>query len=457
MQGGQRKTSKYIKPAREEKAFYWVSVAFLFSLFVMPQYFGLPTPVFDFTLLRMMIVALVFMIIYDDKRKSAFADLILHSKLTLVLIPYLIVISYTMVLRADINAFLNPFIEIFSLYLLIYVIRDYVGVERTLKWLLIFIYILAIQGIIEYAIGRSLFSYLETIKGLYTGQFIRSGNYRIMGPCVHSLGYGLLLIAVTPIACLDYQKNEIDLLRRPFLFLLLAANVFLTGSRSTLSVFIIEAALIFLLSSKEKKKKCVLLLSVSVVALGGFLVVGYNTGLAQYILLQFASIIDSVFGTEYSLLFGGNLEALGSSSNYRDQLIYIFTVDWLNPFLGLGRKRTFSSEVNGSYIKSVDNFYIAEYVRYAYPGLVTYAFFLLFYLFNMIKKCMKRKDAVYKILLIGSICYLINLLWVDSLQTLKYLYILIAILLCLERKDKSSEVTPKKASKYIKKASSRWM
>lgn len=457
MQEGSRKTSKYIKPAREEKAFYWVSVAFLFSLFVMPQYFGLPTPVFDFTLLRMMIVALVFMIIYDDKRKSAFADLILHSKLTLVLIPYLIVISYTMVLRADINAFLNPFIEIFSLYLLIYVIRDYVGVERTLKWLLIFIYILAIQGIIEYAIGRSLFSYLETIKGLYTGQFIRSGNYRIMGPCNHSLGYGLVLMAVTPIACLDYQKNEVDLLRRPFLFLLLAANVFLTGSRSALGVFLIESLLIFLLSSIKKKKKCMVILFAAIVALVGFLAICYNTGLAQYILLQFASIIDSIFDTEYSVLFGGDISALGSSSNYRDQLIYIFTVDWLNPVLGIGRKRTFNSEINGSYIESIDNFYIAEYVRYAYPGLVTYAFFLLFYLFNMIKKCMKRKDAVYKILLVGSICYLINLLWVDSLQTLKYLYILIAILLCLERKDKSSEVKSKRASKYIKKASSRWM
>ena len=457
MQGGQRKTSKYIKPAREEKAFYWVSVAFLFSLFVMPQYFGLPTPVFDFTLLRMMIVVLVFMIIDDDKRKSAFADLILHSKLTLVLIPYLIVISYTMVLRADINAFLNPFIEIFSLYLLIYVIRDYVGVERTLKWLLVFIYILAIQGIIEYAIGRSLFSYLETIKGLYTGQFIRSGNYRIMGPCNHSLGYGLVLMAVTPIACLDYQKNEIDLLKRPFLFLLLAANVFLTGSRSTLSVFIIEAVLIFLLSSKEKKKKCVLILAVAIVALGGFLVVCYNTGLAQYILLQFASIIDSVFGTEYSLLFGGDISALGSSSNYRNQLIHIFTVDWLNPVLGIGRKRGFSSEVNGSFIKSIDNFYIAEYVRYAYPGLVSYVLFLGYYAVGLGKSAICSKKKLYKIMLVGATCYLINLLWVDSLQTLKYLYIYVAVFVSLVYEEKKTNETVQSTSKYIRQRGTKWI
>lgn len=70
------RTSKYIKPAREEKIFEKTVVFFLFSLFVMPQYFGLPTPLFDFTLLRMMLILVLFMIIYDDERKVAFADLI---------------------------------------------------------------------------------------------------------------------------------------------------------------------------------------------------------------------------------------------------------------------------------------------------------------------------------------------------------------------------------------------
>ncbi len=454
-QEGQKMTSKYIKPVREEKLFYGVSVAFLFSLFVMPQYFGLPTPGFDLTLLRIMIVLVVFMILYDDNRKKAFADLILHSKLTVLLVPYMLVISYTMALRVDINAFLNPFMEIFSLYILIYIIRDYIGIERTLAWLLRFIYILAVLGIVEYVIGVSPFSYLETIKGIYTGRFIRSGNYRIMGPCNHSLGYGLLLVAVIPITCYDYKKNEINLLLRPFLFLMLAANVFFTGSRSTLSVFIVEAILIFLFSPKENKKKCVLGLSVVVAALAMFLVVGYNTSVAKYILLQFAGIIDSVFGTEYSVLFGGNMAALSSSSNYRDQLIYIFTVDWLNPFLGLGRKRSFSSEINGSFIHSVDNFYIAEYVRYAYPGLITYVLVLLRYLIKMLKGSMEKKTALYKILFIGSACYMINLLWVDSLQTLKYLYILIALLICQEGSEKPEAEEKSGTSKYIKDR--KWM
>ena len=78
-------------------------------------------------------------------------------------------------------------------------------------------------------------------------------------------------------------------------------------------------------------------------------------------------------------------DALGSSSDYRDQLKYIFTIDWLNPMLGIGRKRSFASEINGSFIQSIDNFYIAEYVRYAYPGLAAYVLILLYYLYKMNK------------------------------------------------------------------------
>lgn len=457
MQEGQLNKSKYVKTVREEKIFSWISIAFLFSALVMPQYFGLPTPVFDFTLLRMVIVVIVILILADGKRKKEFINLILYSKMTLLLIPYLLVITYTMVLRVDINAFLNPFIEILSLYIMIYIIQYVLGVEKTMKVLISFLYIFALLGIIEYAMGRSPFSYLETIKGVYTGQFVRSGNYRIMGPCNHSLGYGLLLIAVIPLCTYDSKEKQIDLLKRPILFFMLALNIFLTGSRSTLSVFAFEVIILFLVMSKKNKKKGIIIFLLCGVALGVFLIVGYNTGIAKYILLQFASIIDTVFGTEYSILFGGDVDALSSSSNYRDQLVYIFTVDWLNPLLGIGRKRGFQAEINGSFIKSVDNFYIAEYIRYAYPGLVTYVLFLLVYLVKMIKMSIKKTSPIYIVLMIGTLCYLVNLFWVDSLQTLKYLYILIALLICMERAEKVEDIKFLKTSKYIKDRKQKWM
>lgn len=451
---GYETTSKYVKPAREIKVFHFVAVIFLFSLYVMPQYFGVPTPVFDLTILRIMILVVLFMIIADTERKNDFVDLVLKSKCTLFLIPYLIVITYTMVLRADINAFLNPFMELISLYLMMYIIKYSVGVEKAIKWFIKFIYILAILGVVEYAMSVSPFSYLETLRGIYTGRFFRSGQYRIMSSCVHSLGYGLLLMTAVPFACIDIDNNRIDLFKNFFLLVLLALNVFLTGSRSTLSVFMIEIALLFLVSEKKHKKTVILLGILIIIALAGFLVVFHSTSLAQYILLQITTIVDELLGTELSVNYGANPSALGSSSNYRAQLKYIFTLDWLNPFLGIGRKRNFAAEINGSFIHSVDNFYIAEYIRYAYPGLITFILFVGYFVVNIVKGVFRNKSAICKMLLTACAGYLINLLWVDSLQTLKYLYVLFAIYFAADSlniiKDAKVETEQKVKSKYIK-------
>lgn len=446
--------SKYVKPSRESKIFYFVAVVFLFSLVVMPQYFGIPTPVFDFTILRIMIVAVLFFIIVDEQRKRDFVDLIIKSKFTMFLVPYLIVIGYTMGLRADINAFLNPFMELLSLYLLIYVIQHSVGVEKAIRILTIFTYVFAIMGLVEYVMDVSPFSYLNTLPGIYTGRFVRSGHYRIMSSCVHSLGYGLLLMTIVPFACLDLKKNKIDIFKNFILLILLALNVFLTGSRSTLAVFLIEVFLLFLLSDIKHKKRVVLIGIVLLVGVAGFLVVFHNTNIAQYIMLQITTIVDEILGTEFSVTYGANLNDLSSSSNYRDQLKYIFTLDWLNPFLGIGRKRTFSAEINGSFIKSVDNFYIAEYIRYAYPGLISFVLFVAHFVVNIAKGALKKKSALCKMLLVGCAGYLINLMWVDSLQTLKYLYVLFAIYFVADNlgmiKEPEVKEAPKNMSKYIR-------
>lgn len=448
-------TSKYIKPNRENKFFEGVSLVFLFSLFVMPQYFGIPLPLFDLSILRITIIMLVILILSDTQRKYDFVNVITGSKCTKVIIPYLAVVTYTMILRVDINAFLNPFIEIFSMYLLIYVIKNVFGVEKTIRYILIFMYILTILGLFEYVIKRSPFSYFETIKGLYTGRFIRSGSYRIMGPCIHSLGYGLLLIAVLPLACLDFKENTIDILHRPVLFFLTVANIIFTGSRSTLSMLFVELILLFILSDKKYKKKFILLGLVIFAVLALFLTLFHNSGLARYILLQLTSIIDEIFGTQYSVAYGANLSALGSSSNYRDQLKYIFNVEWLNPIIGIGRKRSFSALINGSYVQSVDDFYIAEFIRYAYPGMIAYIFFIIYFLVNMLRDAIKKHSALCKILFAGCLCYIINLKWVDSLQTLKYLYIMLALYMGIDWKKFASSQKEKaeksKHSKYIRR------
>jgi hypothetical protein len=445
--------SKYIKTSRVIVAFPYVSAAFFFTLYVLPQYFGLPVPLFDFTVLRIMIILMFFFVLSIKDKKQQFFALVAKAPFSIVLIPYLLVLTYTMILRTDVNAFLNPAIELISFYLLIYVIQHGIGVNKTLRYILIFSYILASLGLIEYVLQRSPFSYLETIKGIYSGRFIRSGYYRIMGPSIHSLGYGLILITMVPIVCYDIEKEEINILKHKILFVMVALNIFFTGSRSTLSVFLLEVAMLALLSNRTNKKKLILIGGFFAAVCIAFLFVFQNTSVAKYILLQITSVLDELLGTTYSVKYGADIEALGSSSNYREQLKYIFQVDWLNPLVGLGRKKDFSCEINGSFIRSVDSFYIAEYIRYAYPGMICYLAFLFYFLIRMLKNCIRRKSQISKMLFIGSLCYCINIIWLDSNQTLKYLYILFAIFVSLQMNgsDGNKERGKKKLhSKYIK-------
>lgn len=443
--------SKYIKPAREIKVFRGISIAFIFVLFVMPQYFGIPLPIFDFTVLRIMIVFLSLIIFSDKKRSDDFIDLIKTSAFIYVLFPYLIVITYTMVFRADINAFLNPFIELYSLCLMVYVIHYSLGVKSTIKLLVFCSYLLTILGLVEFAMGRTPFVYLITIRGIYTGGFVRSGNYRIMSSAIHSLGYGLVLLTMIPLAFYNEDTDKVDPTRHTLLTILIVINVFLTGSRSTLGVLILEIVLALFLVDKEVRRKFLLGTVVFLIVFSAIVAVFHNTGFGRYMLLQITSVIDSVFGTTYSVQYGADLSSLGSSTNYREQLKGIFKVKWLNPILGIGRKRAFSGMVNGSYVKSVDNYYICEYIRYAYPGMITYMGFLAYWILKMIKEGFgKLKSDLSKILLVGVVCYALNLKWVDSLQTLKYLYILFALNVCSVDKK---QIKPKIInSKYIKKS-----
>jgi hypothetical protein len=98
----------------------------------------------------------------------------------------------------------------FSLFMMIYGIRYVVGYKKAIKWVLGCAYFLGFYGLVEFVYGRSLFlQFLRTMPTAVHNSY-RSGHYRIMGPCGHSLGYGLVLLLFLAIACVDIEKKEID-------------------------------------------------------------------------------------------------------------------------------------------------------------------------------------------------------------------------------------------------------
>ncbi len=407
------------------KALHAIYAFFIISSIVMPQYFGIHVGV-DITCARASNLLFIAYILLNRKILIHFLQTVLRCEILLPICCYLFVAAYTMVYRVDINAFFLVFFEMFSLFMMIYGIRYVVGYKKVINWVIGCAYFLGFYGLIEFVYGRSIFLQLFSTMPTAVHNTYRSGHYRIMGPCGHPLGYGLVLLLFITIACIDIEKKEVYLFKRPVLLGVLLLNVFLTGSRSTLGIAVLELVLIVLFSTRQNMKKSVFFTVAGILVLGVFLLLFSKTGVGQYMLGQIASVIDQIFDTSYAANFGIDITTLQNSEEYRKVLPKIFQLDWLNPLVGRG-SRSFGAEIDGFFIQSIDNYYILQYIKYAYPGLISYLFFMLVVLVVLIRDLIKRGSFVTKLVLIGIVLYYINLWWVDALQTLKYVYIFMAI------------------------------
>lgn len=419
------------------KLLYGIYAFFIFGAIIMPQYFGIHIG-YDITCARLANLLFLVYMIANPLILSHFVKTTMRCEIFYPIFLYLIVAGYTMVFRADVNAFFLVFLEAFLLFMMIYGIRYVIGYQRAVRWIIGCSYFFGIYGLVEFACGQSLFlKFLATVPTGVTNCY-RSGHYRVMGPCGHPLGYGLVLLLLIALACVDLEKDEVYLFKRPVLLVLLLVNVILTGSRSTLGIAAVEVVVIVLISNRTNIKKSLFMIVCCIILLGLFLLLFHNTGVGRYILMQITSVIDQVLGTELSGLFGADVTTLQNSENYRKVLPEIFKLDWLNPLVGRGVKRSFGAQINGTYISSVDNYYVVQYIKYAYPGLVSYILFLGTNLFVMIRSIVKYKSALCKLILVATVCYYVNLWWLDALQTLKYEYIMIALFFAfvLEKRDK---------------------
>ncbi len=426
---------RYIKASMQKKILYILSVTFMIAYFVLPQYFGIELG-FDLTAQRIMILAFLFYLLEKKERRQDFWINVSATPGVIWLAVFCFVMIYTAVFRVYMQTFLYNFFEIVGLYIVAYIARNGLGVKQTIKLVNRMGMFLCILGLVEFVMRRSPFSYLETLKGLYTGAYIRAGNYRVMGPANHSLGYGLMLVVMLSLSCLDTEDDEINLFANFPYFVLIIINVFLTGSRSTIAVMGLEVIILFILSARRHKKKEILMGLTAVLVIALLVVVTWGHSFSNYIMLQLSCVFDEIFGTTYAEKFGADLEQLADSRMYREQLTKLFTVG-LNPLLGRGSKPGFSWEIDGWYIKSIDNFYVATFIRYAYPGLISYMLYIVAHVFAAVKSLFKYKSGLFRCLALGIVMYFLNLWWLDGLMTYKYVYILMALLLaCYDRNKK---------------------
>lgn len=411
---------------RNAKLLYILMSALLITDWVMPQYFGIHIG-FDFTTTRILNMLILAYFIFNRKAGNHFLRSMLDVQLTPFFIVYMFVMVYTTVLRVNVNTFFLNFLDILTFYMVYYGIRYVIGVKKAIDWTVKFAAGISIYGIIEYVLKFSPMSkFFLTLPSVAVSGF-RSGQFRISGPCVHPIAYGMLLILLLAVICIDYERDEIYLFKHPVVLILLLLNIFLTGSRGPLGIAVLEVLLIIIFSKRINKKKTFIVLSALIILAVIVEAAIYNTSLGQYIMMQITSVIDEVFGTSFSLKYGANLDLLNMSSDYRDYLPRIFTVEWLNPLVGQGANAQVGFEFDGTYIKSIDNFYVALYIRYAYPGLITFVAIQVMSIVYMVRTAIRHHSSLCAATAIAIFAYSVSLYWADYLQTTKYMYIVMAI------------------------------
>lgn len=410
---------------------YFINMFLIVTDFLMPQYFGIHIG-WDITCTRFANILLTLYGLLHLKVFNLFSKTFLETVLSIPLVMYLIIALYTMVFRVDINAFMLTFLEVLTFYMLIFSVRYVMGVKRALKVIIFSAYFLGVYGLVEFAAGQSLYlKFLRTVPTAVRNCY-RSGYYRIMGPCGHPLGYGLLLLLFIAVACIDLENDDVYLFQRPVLFFLLIINVFLTGSRSSQGIAAIEVIIIIILSNKINRKKTWLYICFIVLAVGLFLIVGYKTRIGKYLMMQITTLIDQAFDTELAANFGVDTTTLKNSEEYRKYLPKIFELDWLNPLIGRGVKRSFSAaiptETGGMvYLSSIDNYYVVLYIRYAYPGMIVFISYILLMVGFLTYGGIKYRSGILKLCAVGIGVYFFNLWWLDALQTTKFQYAIGAI------------------------------
>lgn len=422
----EKEKNKTVPLLKNAKLLYCLMAGLIVSDWIAPPYLGVHIA-FDFTITRILNLLFIIYLLVNRKVGKNFINSLIEVQITPFMAFYMFVMVYTTIFRVNINTFFLNFLDIFTFYLLYFGGRFVVGVKQYFEWTIFSAWFLGIYGLLEYILGFSpMLRVLRTLP-MTVVETYRSGQYRIMGPCGHSIAFGLLLFFFLAMSCLDFEKNEIYLFKRPVLFVILFLDIFLTGSRGPLGLAVLEVFLIIVFTPKAKLKKTLVVLLLFLIAFCFFVLITYNTPIGKYILIQITSVIDEVLGTNFAEKFGADVTWLEQSTGYRKYLPQIFSIEWLNPWLGQGANAHMTFEIGEQYLESLDNYYVALYVRYAYPGLIATVLLHLFSFIHMMRTGLKYKSSLCVLCGISILTYSLCLIWVDYLMTTKFMYLIMAL------------------------------
>lgn len=413
--------------------FKHAAMFFLLGVFFFPSYFGINVG-FDLTVLRLFEIILLVMIYNNKIRLNQFIILIKNCKQNIFIALYFFIICYTNILRSmNITGIINVLTNwIIVFYLMLYLIKYEFGVKRFIKYIKIILWAICIVSILELFIGFPPFSLLDTLGKSSTNS--RFGLTRLMGHCTTTNGFGLYLMLLLPVAAYDEEKKQIDIIGNKWLVILVVACGLLTGSRLAAGAAILEIFLLVVFSPKKARRKIIVYGALLFVAIFAITFLLQDIPFFKSLLITLFSAVDEVLGTEISVKYGADPDALFNSTHYRELMWRgVFLQNWLNPILGQGADYKFAMFIDHCLIQSLDNYYVGQYVAYGYPGLVAWFIMALSFLPNMFRNTINKTGPICMVIIVSFFGYFISLWYLDQLQTFPIMMTLFA-LSCINEK-----------------------
>lgn len=411
---------------RDFVVFFFVCIL-IFPLYFAVKFPGLPS----ITAQRAVLLALVTWICCKrnllNKISSIFKKTCQVERVFLLM--YMLSVAITGA-RKGMNSLLNPLFDYIIPFIILFTtFYQFYGFEKLQELLNRILVVLCVLGLVEFTFNINFFDFLNTgMTKLNYGSLTRGDDLRICSAYGHALAYSMVLNMTFPLICYNTKTKKIDLLNKKLTVFLIAANALMTGSRSGIAIFIVELFLIMFLTDKKKKGNVWLYLSLLSALLVFLVFVASNNSMVQYVIRTILYVVDEVFKTNYAINYGGS-STISKSSQYREILWKILSYRKYFTFFGRGNDYKISIRIGKWFVKSIDNYYINQYLKYGLIGTITIVAFILQYVCRLAKSAFlnNTKRQISIVFLISAIGYICNLFVVDEIGTMRIMFSIMAV------------------------------
>lgn len=307
-------------------------------------------------------------------------------------------------------------------------------VEYMFNFIVKFVVIIAILGIVEAFTGFNVFDLIRTVNNVESQ--VRFGLYRSHAMMTVTHNYSAFLLFAETIIIYMWLKetNKKRKKNYRFAYMIVFIGMMLTLTRASIAAFLVLQFVLGWLTGAIQKPQNIIK-AIIAIFLVWMCVEFFNIEAVKRVVdnfvLMFWAMMDANTASSISSEFGINVSGIGQRQD-----LYDWILDEVkgNGLLGLGPKARFSKVINAGFIKtSIENQYLALIFRTGWIGMLSYVFFniqLLFYLFKSRNygEMINNRISLNGMMIFTFLAYLIMMFTFSEIDEIYFINIILGLL-----------------------------